>query len=93
MAETKERREKRLQKRNDKILARFEYWFGDKRMRYDDVLLKLEMEEFFLSQSTLEQIIMGRGYYKKTRKPGQGAVRVQGTQIKFNYDNDGKSKT
>lgn len=90
MAEQLTRRDLRLQKRNEKILVRFIHFFETKRMRYDDVLIKLEMDEFFLSQSTLEQIIMARGYYKKTRKAGVGAVKVAGTQIElFKTENDG----
>lgn len=51
------RKTARLEKRNKKICQRFHYWSEVRRRRIDDVLRILSEEEFFLSQSTIWNII------------------------------------
>ncbi len=46
-----------LQRRNRKLVERFQYWYNVKRLRYDEVLRLLSEDEFFISLSTVETLI------------------------------------
>lgn len=43
--------------RNKKICERFNYWSEDRRRRIDDVIQILSQEEFFLSETTIWNIV------------------------------------
>jgi hypothetical protein len=43
--------------RNEKLVRRFYYWFEVKRLRIDDVLLKLSREEFFIEETTIMELL------------------------------------
>jgi len=45
-----------IKKRNKRIMERFNYWYNQKRLRYDDTMLKLEAE-FFISKIRIEAIL------------------------------------
>jgi hypothetical protein len=50
-------RQKLIANRNKKICERFKYWSEDRRRRIDDVLQILSQEEFFLSETTIWNIV------------------------------------
>lgn len=50
-------REKRLNRRNSVMVARFFYWTEIRRRRYDDVVCILENNEFFVEYQTISRIL------------------------------------
>ena len=58
---------KLIECRNNRLRKRFNYWYVERRLRYDDVIKKLKWEEFFLSESTITMIIKEQGYYKNEK--------------------------
>ena len=53
----RKQRRKLIEKRNQRICERFRYWSDVKRRRTDDVLHILSEEEFFLSETTIWNIV------------------------------------
>lgn len=66
-------RSRRLLERRDRMVAvRFHYWTEQQRLRTDDAIRQLAENEFFLSESTILQILkkMSRtGVPVKIRRP------------------------
>jgi hypothetical protein len=46
-----------LQRRDQKLIRRFYYWFETRRRRLDDVLKILSQDEFFISEGRIMEII------------------------------------
>lgn len=46
-----------IEARDRKLLERYHYWTEVRRLRFDDALRKLSLEEFFLSEGRILQII------------------------------------
>lgn len=80
--------------RNEKILARFVYWYDIQKVRMDETLRILSEEEFFLSQRHIWRIIKDRKYSSeyvaKLRKPSIRSVRGVPSAVKvvseYSYD-------
>lgn len=53
----RKQRRKLIEQRNRKICERFHYWSEVKRRRTDDVMRILSEEEFFLSETTIWNIV------------------------------------
>ena len=56
-----------IERRNKKLKERFNYLYNEKRMRYDDVIKKLSLDEFFISESTIDRILVE--HIKNKRSP------------------------
>lgn len=46
-----------VEKRNRKLVERYYFWTEVERRRFDDTLVILEQQEFFISQSTIMRIL------------------------------------
>lgn len=53
----RKQRRKLIEQRNQRICERFQYWSEVKRRRTDDVMRILSEEEFFLSETTIWNIV------------------------------------
>jgi hypothetical protein len=49
--------------RNMKLTERFYYWHEVRRLRYDDVIAKLSLKEFFIGEQSIIKIIKDNNDY------------------------------
>ncbi|BDD07503.1 hypothetical protein [Aureibacter tunicatorum] len=52
-----------IERRNKALIQRFYYWTEVKRRRFDDTLKILSLDEFFISEYTIENIIKRNLFY------------------------------
>ena len=72
------KREKRLHKRNEVVVARFFYWSDIKRRRFDDAINKLENEEFFIEYQTISKILsVYDRYYTSLKVMPRGDIVIK----------------
>ena len=59
-----------IQKRNEKICARYYYWTEEQRLRSDDAIRILSEEEFFISEATVLSILKKAQFTAKQQLKG-----------------------